>query len=353
MQINGLQERFDEAVKLLLLGQAAEDLVFSPEEWVLFSEHLSREALFPFFYLRIRNRDVFPEQVVLDSRLSYKSAMLYRDYAVCKLKELQEQLGEKGRVVVIKGLSLCEDVYCEPDVRPMTDVDLYLPDGSIEDVRETLIDNNFEQVGSYPFLLRTKELVIGLHQDLWGVSRIAERGELIPGIEPKFVSSRMLPGYYIPTPFLLAVYSAYHGLKHGFSKKIWMLDLLRLYKSGAIDPKLIQTIGSTVVEVAFGHLFEQGLIADTIPEVRKMSPLRRQLIKKALHHHNRTGIGEILMALCCETWLKTVIYFFATFFPRKGVLEEMYGKRPYVVLLFHRLFRMLKYGCGMLAWKKT
>jgi hypothetical protein len=46
------------------------------------------------------------------------------------------------------------------------------------------------------------------------------------------------------------------------------------------------------------------------------------------------------------------VYFAATFFPRKRVLEEMYGKHPYVILLMHRFFRMLKYAVGMLVWKK-
>jgi hypothetical protein len=352
MQKTGSQERFDEAFKHLLFGRPNEDLVFTSEEWAIFSAQLSCEGLLPYFYSNLKDRDAFPEQVVLESRQCYKNALLYKDYAVCRLKELQEQLCEKGRVVVIKGLALCEDVYREPEVRPMTDVDLYLPDGSIDDVKETLIDNNFTPVASYPYLLQTKELVMDLHQDLWGVRRIAERSTLIPVIEPKFVSSRLLPGYYIPSPFLLAIHTAYHGLKHGFSKKIWLLDLLKLYNSGNFDPKLIQTIGSMVVQVAFEHLHDQGLIADAIPEVRKITPLRQKLIKQALRHHNRTGIGEILMALCCETWPKTLVYFAATFFPKKQVLEEMYGKRPYVVLLLHRMVRMLIYACGMLVWQK-
>lgn len=352
MQKASLQERFDEAFKHLLHGLPVEDLVFTSEEWALFSVDLSREGLQPYFYTRIKDRDAFSEQLVLESRQSYKSALLYKDYAVCKLKELQEQLCEKGRVIVIKGLALCEDVYREPEVRPMTDVDLYLPDGSIDDVKETLIDNNFTPVESYPYLLQTKELVIDLHQDLWGVRRISERSELVPAIEPKFVSSRLLPGYYIPAPFFLAVHEAYHGLKHGFSKKIWLLDLLKLYKAGNFDPKVIQTIGSAVVQVAFEHLHDQGLISDTIPEVRKISPLRHKFIKQALRHHNRAGIGEILMALCCETWLKTLVYFAATFFPRKVVLEEMYGKRSYVVLFTLRIFRMVRYALGMLVWQK-
>jgi hypothetical protein len=352
MQKTGLQERFDGAIKHLLLDGAVEDLVFTPEEWILFSTQLSLEGLLPFVYSRLKNRDVFPEQMVLESRQSYKSALLYKDYAVCRLKELQEQLCEKGRVVIIKGLALCEDIYREPEIRPMTDVDLYLPDGSIDDVRETLIDNGFAPVDSYPYFLKSKEMVIDLHADLWGVRRIAERSSLIPAIELKFVSSRLLPGYYVPGPLLLAVHAAYHGLKHGFSKKIWLLDLLKLYKCGNFDPKIIQTMGSTVVQVAFEHLYDQGLIADAVPEVRKIAPLRQKLIKQALRHHNRTGIGEILMALCCETWPKTLMYFAATFFPRKRVLEEMYGKRPYVMLLLHRSFRMIRYACGILVWRK-
>lgn len=352
MQKTGLQERFDEAHKHLLLGRPVEDLVFSPEEWPVLTAQLSREGLLPHFFGRIKDRDAFPEQVVLDSRQAYKNALLYKDYAVCRLKELQEQLCEKGRVIVIKGLALCEDVYREPEIRPMTDVDLYLPDGSIDDVKETLIDNNFTPVESYPYLLQTKELVIDLHQDLWGVRRIAERSELIPAIEPKFVSSRLLPGYYIPSPFLLAVHEAYHGLKHGFSKKIWLLDLLKLYNAGSFDPQHIQTIGSTVIQVAFEHLHDQGLIAEAIPDVRKITPLRHKFIKQALRHHNRAGIGEILMALCCETWPKTIVYFAATFFPRKVVLEEMYGKHLYVVLLWRRVFRMIRYAVGMLVWQK-
>lgn len=352
MQKTGLQERFEGAIKHLLLDGPVEDLVFTPDEWSLFSALLSSEGLSPFFYCRMKNRDVFPEQVVLESRQFYKNALLYKDYAVCRLKELQEELCEKGRVIITKGLALCEDVYREPEIRPMTDVDLYLPDGSIDDVRETLIDHGFAPVDSYPYFLKSKEMVIDLHADLWGVRRIAERSSLIPAIECKFVSSRLLPGYYIPGPLSLAVHAAYHGLKHGFSKKIWLLDLLKLYKAGNFDPAIIRAMGSTVVQVAFEHLHDQGLIAEVVPEMKKIPPLRQRLIKQAFRHHNRTGIGEVLMALCCETWPKTLVYFAATFFPKKRVLQEMYGKHSYVMLLLYRTFRMIRYAFGMLVWRK-
>jgi len=100
---------------------------FTPEEWESFYRSAVCEGLAPFVYLKLCDSAFFPLRLLGEARQNYEDALVYKDFALCCLRDLREKLCGNGRVVVCKGLALCETIYREPLIRPMGDVDLFSP----------------------------------------------------------------------------------------------------------------------------------------------------------------------------------------------------------------------------------
>jgi hypothetical protein len=320
--------------------------------WGRCFEDIVREGLAPAFYLQAKHRLLIPQNIIGRAKKAYEDALLYKDYAVCRLRELQTRLSSTGRIVIIKGLALCDSLYAEPLVRPMGDVDLYLPDGAVDDVKNILMQNGFSVFGTHETVFTFRELHIDLHTDLWGGRRIPLRTRITFGVKESFAQSTLVPGFFIPSPELLALHTAFHCLKHGFSRKIWYNDLLMLYKSGYFDTVI--SIGAFPFALfALEHLSDEGLIDDTIPAAGSMTGIKKYLLQKILLRNETAGMGEIALALLCPTVADSFAYCAGSLFPSKEILREMYGDRAYGTLLCRRVAALASYTMGALSWKKN
>jgi hypothetical protein len=320
--------------------------------WERCFEDIVREGLAPAFYLQAKDRAFIPKDIIGRAKKTYEDALLYKDYSVCLLKDLQAKLSSTGRIVIIKGLALCDSLYAEPRIRPMGDVDLYLPDGAVDEVKDILIQNGFSVFGTHETVLTTQELHIDLHTDLWGGRRIPLRTRIASGVKETFAASTLVPGFFMPSPELLALHTAFHCLKHGFSRKIWYSDLLMLYQSGYFD-SVISYGDFPFALFALEHLFDEGLIDDAIPATGSMPGIKKYLINKILCSNNTTAIGEIVLALLCPTVADSLAYCAGSLFPSKEILREMYGDHAYGTLLCRRVAALASYTMGVLSWKKN
>jgi hypothetical protein len=232
----------------------------------------------------------------------------------------------------------------------MGDVDLFFPDGTIDDARRVLVDEGFLPFESYRNVVRRGELVFDLHEDLWGAGRVVFRKAVVPEIEETYMPSAIAPGYFIPGPHLLAAHTAFHCMKHVFSRKIWRLDLLMLYREGYFDDgAVISDPNSAVVLFALRHLYNEGLVENVPPEEKKLPGLKKRLVQIILGCKKSTGLGEIVLALCCRSWLETFMYLASSCIPGKRVLQEMYGDLPYWRLLMRRFFKIVAYAMGRIV----
>jgi hypothetical protein len=332
---------------LFLSRHCNKDNPFTLDEWESFYGSAVEEGLAPFTYLKLRESAFFPQHLLLDARQRYEDALVYKDFAVCCLREMGDKLCKNGRVVVCKGLALCETIYREPLIRPMGDVDLYFPDGAIDEVRNALIDEGFLQFESYRNVVRRGELVLDLHEDLWAARRVELRKAVVPEIEESFMPSTLVPGFFVPGPGLLAAHTAFHCMKHVFSRKIWCLDLMMIYKEGYINDGMVSN--NAVVLFALRHLYNEGLIENVPAFDKTLSRVKSRLVQTVLRSKKKTGLGEIVLALCCSSWRETFMYLASSLVPKKHILKEMYGDLPYWKLLVRRFFKLISYMFGRSA----
>jgi hypothetical protein len=285
----------------------------------------------------LTKKDPLPAPFLNALRSRHEQTLLLRDYRRAELAELQTRLCRHGRVVLIQGMALDERVYPESMARPMGDIDLLLPDGTIREAHETLTAAGFTRLENYHNVWRRGNLQIDLHEDFWGADRVPARRLFAPDNEETFQPSVKLPGYLLPTDAMLALHAAFHAMKHGFSRRIWDCDLILLTEK--VAPHDITAIDRHgVVMLAMQRLAALGLI-DKPPGIvgGQGSSLRRRLVTRALPRAETTGSGEALLALTSGTWADTARYLWSTLMPPMRTLREMYGPHSGPQLIARRI----------------
>ena len=305
-------------------------------------EELDWHGLSALVYPFVKNAGTIPELPRARLRHAYESALVYRDLALQVLLQLGNDLTGSGRIVLMQGLALIERCYPEPWARPMSDIDLYLPDGNLNAVQSVLRKSGFDPFGSYERVWQRKGLTIDLHLDFWGEDRIPGRKALFRNAAIECTPSALLPGYHVPDAATAALQSAFHGIKHAFAKKKWLFDLLMLKRTGC-DIASLGKKDSRIGQAACWALYEAELIDKSdLPKKRAaLPPLRRALINYCITRGSAPGYGELAVALLFRRWWGGIGYLIGSAFPPSRILREMYGSRPLPDLLARRLLSLL------------
>jgi hypothetical protein len=330
----------------LLKGDPFEENPFDENGWELFSEAIMLAGLGPAFYLLAKECLFLPEPVRKKSRASYEDALLFKDYSVCCLKELQPELCRFGRVVILKGLALCETVYREPSIRPMGDIDLYFPDGSVEEARNVFLTNGYTSLDSHRTVVCREELHVDLHDDLWNARRIPQRKQCVPEVTETFEPSGLIPGFYVPSPSLLAEHLAYHAVKHCFSRKLWYLDIVLMHKAGYFK-ETVAGQNARMALIALDQCSRIGLIREVLI-MPQLAFYKRTLLHTLFSIKERPGTGELALALSLPDLRGTLSYIVESLVPRKEILAEMYGNHSLVLLLVRRVCVLASYAFRMI-----
>lgn len=324
---------------------------FSDEQWIQLQWVLHDNYLLPFIFAYTRKYPQLPSNVAVEAKKFYEDTLIINDYTIALLKEIQGDLSTFGRIVMIKGCALLECAYPEPAMRPMGDIDIYLPDGAINEVASIFIKAGFQQYDHYQNVLSNGKMHIDLHEDLWNAQRIAARKDIVAGISETFIPSTLIPGFFIPSRKLLAIHTAYHCIKHNFSRLIWVLDLLMLYKAGYFHD-VIKNGRPSFALYALEWLADRKLIDLPPIETAGLSGVRKSLLKKITGIQSDAGLGEFALALLCPSSGMTIRYLSSTIFPPKHILKEMYGNLPFHLLLVKRIHELCKHLIRMRKWTK-
>jgi len=147
-------------------------------------------------------------------------------------KELMKNLAKESiRPIVLKGASLSETIYDDISCRPMGDIDLLIPEKDQERGGDLLVRQGYATlpIGGDETMHRCfykqvmgQLIAIELHH------RLAKE---VFGI--RFDPHLLGPENRLPVEYEL-VYLAWHGIRHGLSRIIWICDLagiMRKYRS--------------------------------------------------------------------------------------------------------------------------
>lgn len=339
---------FNHHLKVLASDQSFTKSQIIGCDWDKLCTYAVDEGIASLYYPKLDSiKGDLPEHATQFFRKHYENALVFKDMSVQILKELQPELSKTGRIVLTQGLALSETVYHEPQCRSMGDIDLFLPDGNIDAVRRVFLDYGFKQFRDYKNVLEYKQIMIDLHEGLWGTDRFIQREYIIPGENISVIPGKLVPGFFLLSPKDLALHCAFHGVKHAFYKKIWLLDLLMLYDAGHFTPETHNRQEYILKYLVFEYLNKKGILSPSVFNNKEfcLSPLKKKIFDTLLQLDS-PGIGQIELAFLCPSLSKCLNYLVAILIPPKRILQQMYGKFSYLELIIMRIWDLIKY-----AWK--
>ncbi|MFH1984955.1 MAG: nucleotidyltransferase family protein [Pseudomonadota bacterium] len=153
------------------------------------------------------------------------------------MADLEEILQESSRIglepIVLQGMALQGDVYPDPGMRPMSDIDLWV-DGSRFVRFATLLGRmGYRQDAIYPGAFSRGPTKLDVHTHLFWADRLKSRKWLIRGSVEGFIENAEPFQIGATTARRLCaedqvLYLGMHALKHNSDRLIWLVDIARL-----------------------------------------------------------------------------------------------------------------------------
>ena len=306
-------------------------------------DELEYQGIAALVYPAVKDEPSLSTLALARLRRAYENALICRDLALQILFDLREALTRTGRIALIQGLALYEHVYHEPYARSMSDIDILLPDDNLAEVQTILRENGFIPYRSYQGVWIRRGVMIDLHRDIWGADRIPGRRVITRTFDVTLEKSRLVPGYLVPSSQSTAMHAAFHGLKHGFARMVWLADILLLLRAGHFD-EVIGRSDTYIVSIAIRRLLSLGYISkgDLAHQATVIPFIRRMLIDRMTSKADRERYGECALGLSCTSWRDTACYIAGSLLPPRQTLEAMYGEHTYLGLLARRFCSLVR-----------
>ncbi|MEW6665087.1 MAG: nucleotidyltransferase family protein [Thermodesulfobacteriota bacterium] len=201
-----------------------------------------REGLACLLYKNLRRAKILDR---IEQTLREKLQAWYRDTVAANLRmihDLKEILGPLNRmrirVVLLQGVALLQDVYRDPGLRPMRDIDLWVLEDQLPHFRELLLGLGYRQDTAYPNSFRRGSTLMDVHTHILWADRVRAMACLLAGGQERLFRVALPISFEGHEALRLqpvdeALYLALHILKHSAGKLLWLVDLHSLIRNWA------------------------------------------------------------------------------------------------------------------------
>lgn len=209
-------------------------------------DEITKDLLVPWLYTSLPSNvgKILQEDVQGKLNAGYQdSARVSLVQEACLIKILKCFSSHNIPVVILKGVFLWLDVYKDPALRPMSDIDLLVREEDFYRARSLLVDLGFEQSIELPLPEPLKEIfqpavahyipgpipvIVDLHRSLLYLSYYhISSAQLWPYAEQTIYNGQ--PVLVLP-PELNFIFCAFNSLNHGSLLRDWLDLLLILHK---------------------------------------------------------------------------------------------------------------------------
>ena len=110
------------------------------------------EALSPLLYRVLQGRDIAPPEIEEQLRQAYYGVAGHNSLMLHELTDVLEGLSAEGvPALLVKGAALADTVYGDIGVRPMTDVDIMVPQGDVLLAQSVLVGLGYTSMAAEPW----------------------------------------------------------------------------------------------------------------------------------------------------------------------------------------------------------
>jgi hypothetical protein len=217
------------------------------------------------------------------------------------LRELSDMLQSRHlEGLLLKGAALMQSVYAaEVGLRPLGDVDLWVPESSRRDVEAELQRRGFQQSPEGNWA-RADQLV-DLHTDLVNSTRVPLRDCAYRLNADDFFARSLkgpMEGLSIPRPCDHLLFLCVHALKHSHSRLFWLLDIGRLLPQCPLEElEAMARATNTLRPLRYAQTLLERVFHIPNPSKPSYSLLERAYLARAARRQNLYGSGELLTCL--------------------------------------------------------
>ena len=249
------------------MGNRVNKYLFSPEEqWVLQSitgkkdpddlsmniEHMHaftlKNGLAPYLFNQYKNKKAtLPEQIIAKLKKDYLTSLMRSTRLLAIWQEIKTLFEENGLAPIpLKGIVLATQVYPDPTLRPMSDLDILFIDHQSQKAFELLIAHggicheeeaeHDKKTGHQLPGITYKGIMIEIHRSLFDT----DLQYIIPNtyLKKNLISSNDITTFTPEINFIYFSLHAYHTMRRGGIRLSWFLDLLLLSQKQSINTEL-------------------------------------------------------------------------------------------------------------------
>ena len=271
---------------------------------------------------------------------------------------LHQSHGKRIRPVLLQGMDLIHDIYEDVGLRPMVDIDLWVLKKDHPVFVEILLESGYRSDPLYPDTFRLGSTTVDIHTHLLWADRIRSRELLLSIPEQEiYLATRTITWEGEEAQCLSrydqVIYLGLHGLKHRFSRLIWLVDILNI--TAHWTPSEWEALQSRAKELGQGripryllfllsHVFGHQPLREVRSILLERFGLleRRALMGRAKGHELPFWAPALLFSSDMDARSR-LSFVLESLFPRPYILQQVFPSsqaRPWELYL-RRIFQIL------------
>lgn len=270
-------------------------------------------------------------------------------------------------VILLRGYAMIHTIYKDPGLRPCDDIDILVKKENLSIVNDLLIQLGFYSPPSYPLLYLKNDLMIDVHLDLAGLSRIQSRRfgfkeeaalwwencRNFPVPASNRTCTTTASSYkhvFILNTHDFIITSAIHLLKHSFRRLIWFIDIKEMveYEKPVFDwSRFLDRIKFLEVQkpVYYPLTYIQTLYHGDVPQPaieelgKGLNTFEKVITRLLLKNKKVYRWGDIVFLFSIKNPRERLRYLIETYFPRREVMSQIFGISHSALIYFSYVIR--------------
>jgi hypothetical protein len=335
------------------------DLVQAPVDWPGLLSAAEREGMTGLVGVELERLASTPGVVVpLEPWRAARRRVAVSNLAtLAELTALRAMLRGLGRqAIVLKGAALIPQRYRGTlDLRPLGDVDLLLRPRDLPDVVAWLRDRGYGPFAPSSTVLSRGPVSFDLHTEVAGSSWVARKAHAFR-LDPDrlWQEARPLdpddPSALALSPLHQRLHLVVHGLKHSYSRLIWLVDIALVLRDAEWQSLLAEARAAGAVRplayavALLDAVLGLGAPPASVEALGTLNAAERAFVRLVARRNGMEVPGELMVAFGIPGLIGKLAYLAELGFPRPEVLARHYPSTPAWLLYPRRVARLTALG---------
>ncbi|MEK6621844.1 MAG: nucleotidyltransferase family protein [Planctomycetota bacterium] len=270
-------------------------------------------------------------------------------------------------IIVLRGYALIYWIYKDPGLRPINDIDILIREKDLSLMKEVLSKAGFHSPAGHPLLSIKGKVVIDIHLDILGSSRIQSRRFGFDETAARWWEHcRDISSYindeggaagqvsyrsvFVLKPHDFVITCAMHLMKHSFERLLWFVDIKEIIEhespcfawDGLADRARCLELQRPLY---YALHYIKTLYGTDVPQLL-MDDLKRAcntfdylMIGILLENKKMPRWGDIAFLFNIKDTRQKIRYLRETYFPRREVMSQVFDfSNPFMVYFLY-IFR--------------